>query len=102
MPGSRKSPKFAQDSKFRNVKMGGHASKFLAFSGKRFSIHSPLNLKLIMDMVFSSLQLIVLPLIIPFLPPAAVHFLTENDKPAIEQNVEEDTSSDHSESNINS
>lgn len=37
---------------------------------------------------FSFLQLIVAPLILPLLPPATVLFLTENDRPVIEQDVE--------------
>ena len=40
-----------------------------------------------MDMAFSLLQLIVAPLILPLLPPATVHFLTENDRPVLEEDV---------------
>ena len=52
-----------------------------------------------MDMAFPSfVQFIVVPVILPLLPPAAVMFLTEEQPPAIEKNVEEFTATDSSES----
>jgi len=51
--------------------------------------HKSFNPQMDMDASFSILQLIVAPLIIPLLPPAAVHFLTENERPSLDQNIEE-------------
>lgn len=56
-----------------------------------------------MDMALPSFfQLIVVPVILPLLPPAAVMFITDTETPAIEKNVEEFTATDSSESTDNS
>lgn len=46
----------------------------------------------------SFIQLFVVPIILPLLPPAAVMFITDTEEPAIEKSVEEFTSSQEAES----
>lgn len=57
-----------------------------------------------MDMAtsFSFFQLIIVPIILPLLPPAAVMFITDTETPAIEQNVEEYSSNTVSENSEDS